>query len=779
MDTSKLEFFDFMPAHMRPKAVLQPNEARQMADKIRQELFASWSRLKAIVLAHEDTIQKRWKKAITCYSFPARQGTLMYLPASVQRTAVKRRQVLLEVDSKLPPEHAPEISSVIKDEASTRQEKRNDFLLPYVNLEDLSINNGTQFLGLLHARALRFPSEFAWFDSNTLGFGVAAGGVERYHGFNCAMVAFGETTYGRVLEYSERLNESDKDSPDGGMMEFILGESITFGNGLAVLETQATLTALLLGVVTRILNDIDLTDLTPAAPLPAPEIPVLNTAFQWQSSARLNSLRPYGPPPVFNIDDISVLINSQYEFAVQHLADLRTDPNYFAETLQAYYEHRFETLHGKVPPQSIIQSRTVSLMLTDVYAFLAYYHIAKEIIHDFRIVQAKFPNGPPRARELTKEYEDALKKLHPVSGLLEERIKTHRQTLSSSPALRSGIIVRSTDAAFRRHEFSFASRPDDKLIPPPIGVSPLVASILSHWGVINDCKSILAYHRPAVPATELLPAGVKLRLQKWRPFIGPKANSGIGPDGDPALAARAFPISNFTYPKGPRDRAWAVKCEDVDAAFAAFWKTADRYLIKSCGKELFALGAQVVGPFIDAPTNWLSLVAPKVPVRAMPKAEALVPFGGVQQGPEMKEETSAPRAKPKKRGVAATTVEGEDNEQATETSVATAPTPVSARVYKVFSTLFKAAKDEDVALQQSSVAWKDIQIAFTQIGFELHKTRGSAWTFRDPEGHKTVIVHEPHPESTMRFWEARRFGRRLTRKFGWTLQSFIVDSVVG
>jgi hypothetical protein len=102
----------------------------------------------------------------------------------VQRTALKRKQVLLEIDPKLPHEHAPEISSVIKDEASARQEKRNDFLLPYVNLEDLSINNGTQckclplarvwfdrqsaVLGLLHARALRFPSEFAWFDSNTV-----------------------------------------------------------------------------------------------------------------------------------------------------------------------------------------------------------------------------------------------------------------------------------------------------------------------------------------------------------------------------------------------------------------------------------------------------------------------------------------------------------------------------------------------------------------------------------------------------------------------------------
>ncbi|KAJ7290566.1 hypothetical protein C8J57DRAFT_1493274 [Mycena rebaudengoi] len=427
---------------------------------------------------------------------------------------------------------------------------------------------------------------------------------------------------------------------------------MTFGNGLAVLETQAKLTAFLLGVVTTILNDVDLTHLIPAAPLPAPEIPILNTTFQWQSSARLNVLRPYGPPPVFNIDDIGILMNSQYEFTVQHLADLRTDPISFAENLQAYYEHRIETRHGKAP-QSLVQGRTVSLMLTDAYAFLAYYHIAKEIIHDFRIVQANFQSGPVRARELMKEYEDALKKLHPILGLLEERVsKAHHQMI---------ITIRSTDAAFRQHEFTFASRPDDKLNTfltsllqedkthlwqDPAAhrrISPLIASILSQWGVINDCKSILASHRPAVDATELLPAGV-----------------------EQPLAARVFPISNFTYPKGPRDSTWAAKCEDVDAVFAAFWKAADRFLIKR-----FVL------------MSWSSLVAPKVPLRTMPKAAALVPFGGAEQGPEVKEEPSAPKAKPKTRGVAAITVKGKGNEQATETSVDIAPTPVSARVYKV------------------------------------------------------------------------------------------------
>ncbi|KAJ7168950.1 hypothetical protein C8R46DRAFT_1092926 [Mycena filopes] len=111
-----------LPEHMRPKGVLHPHEARQKADPLRRKLFADWHRLQDIVLAHEETIQRRWKK----------------------RTAVKRKQVLLEVNPTLPKEHAPEISALSERGPAARQERRNDFLLPYLNLEDLSINNGTQ-----------------------------------------------------------------------------------------------------------------------------------------------------------------------------------------------------------------------------------------------------------------------------------------------------------------------------------------------------------------------------------------------------------------------------------------------------------------------------------------------------------------------------------------------------------------------------------------------------------------------------------------------------------
>ncbi|KAK6974508.1 C2H2 and C2HC zinc finger protein [Favolaschia claudopus] len=779
-------FFDSLPSHIpRPVGILQPADARGKADPIRKELFASWNRLKSIVLAHEETIQKRWKK----------------------RTGIKRKQLLQEIAPTLPTEHAPEISA-LNDSEMHRSWKRNVFLFPYLNLEDLSINNGTQFLGLMHARAHYHPSAFAWFDSDVLSIGIVSGGITRYHGMDCTMVSFGdESTYGRVLEYNEQLDTTDQNSPTGSDLEFTLRESMSFGDGLVVLEAESKLMAFLLAAVSKILCDLDLNNPTPAPPLPPPIIPNINPSIQWQSSARLNALQPYGPPPGFSIDNIHAMIEAQYQLAIQHLADLRSEPIYFAETLQAYYDHRFDSIQGKTPP-SLIQSRAVSLMLSDAYTFFAYYHVGRAAIEDFRPVSMQYPDGPPRACDLPADYEEALRRLHPILQCLEMHItKVHHQTLCSSSALREGLTIRSVDSNFAKHSISFARKPNDKLYSflvllldqeqthlwrlPRIfdqldrltqnpenhrRISPLIASFLTHWGVASDCKSIVERHRPAVEFNEKPEEGAQKRLQKWVPLLK-DIMLGVGPDEQ--LAAKAFPVTKFVYPKGPKSSAWAEKCGRVDDAFIAFWTAADRILLNRCGKELFALGNELA-PSTFERTDWAAVAAPKVVVRPKAGPDALAPFGGAAQSATGSEKPSfSAKTKVKTRGVAIAEEESATIPPPIEDADVhnrIPPIPVPAKTLKVFSTLFNAAKNEEVALQQSSVAWKDIQAAFVQVGFELIKTRGSAWTFRHLDGTKSVTVHEPHPEPTMRFWDARRFGRRLTRRFGWTLESFVLES---
>ncbi|KAI1764647.1 hypothetical protein GGR53DRAFT_466201 [Hypoxylon sp. FL1150] len=101
---------------------------------------------------------------------------------------------------------------------------------------------------------------------------------------------------------------------------------------------------------------------------------------------------------------------------------------------------------------------------------------------------------------------------------------------------------------------------------------------------------------------------------------------------------------------------------------------------------------------------------------------------------------------------------------------------VKARVYKVFRNIFYMPTPGS---QPGEVNWMDLLHAMHAIGFEPTKLHGSAWSFR-PSNDKLDIsgqiisIHEPHPSSKVPFWEARRFGRRLTRKYGLTGDSFVL-----
>ena len=66
----------------------------------------------------------------------------------------------------------------------------------------------------------------------------------------------------------------------------------------------------------------------------------------------------------------------------------------------------------------------------------------------------------------------------------------------------------------------------------------------------------------------------------------------------------------------------------------------------------------------------------------------------------------------------------------------------------------------------------------TSIGFLAEKLYGSAWQFKPVEvdsAETPIQFHEPHPEPKIRWQEARRFGRRLNRSYGWTSSTFVVE----
>jgi hypothetical protein len=98
---------------------------------------------------------------------------------------------------------------------------------------------------------------------------------------------------------------------------------------------------------------------------------------------------------------------------------------------------------------------------------------------------------------------------------------------------------------------------------------------------------------------------------------------------------------------------------------------------------------------------------------------------------------------------------------------------VDSRSLKVFRTLFFHAA---VTSTPGEISWNDFLHAMASMGFRVEKLYGSVWQFQplqfDVE--RSIQFHEPHPVAKIPFTTARRFGRRLTRAYGWVGGMFVL-----
>lgn len=96
------------------------------------------------------------------------------------------------------------------------------------------------------------------------------------------------------------------------------------------------------------------------------------------------------------------------------------------------------------------------------------------------------------------------------------------------------------------------------------------------------------------------------------------------------------------------------------------------------------------------------------------------------------------------------------------------------RAYKIFSMLFHISSANEHPTGE--ISWTEFLYAMQAVGFAPEKLYGSSWQFSpvEIEGvEQPIQFHEPHPHPKMRFWEARRIGRRLTRTYGWGGEMFV------
>ncbi len=99
---------------------------------------------------------------------------------------------------------------------------------------------------------------------------------------------------------------------------------------------------------------------------------------------------------------------------------------------------------------------------------------------------------------------------------------------------------------------------------------------------------------------------------------------------------------------------------------------------------------------------------------------------------------------------------------------------VKKREWKVFLTMFH---DKSGNTQAGEIAWSDFLHAMTKISFQAEKLYGSVWQFTPARVvarcvDKSIHFREPHQSGKIPFRTARRWGRRLSRSYGFSAESF-------
>lgn len=93
---------------------------------------------------------------------------------------------------------------------------------------------------------------------------------------------------------------------------------------------------------------------------------------------------------------------------------------------------------------------------------------------------------------------------------------------------------------------------------------------------------------------------------------------------------------------------------------------------------------------------------------------------------------------------------------------------VKQSTFDVFSTLFSSSES------RGSVKWTAFEAAMADMGFSVLPSFGSVFTFVSPDNaavRKSITFHRPH-HSRIEGFRLLGFAKRLTRRFGWTEESF-------
>ncbi|KAL8969865.1 MAG: hypothetical protein Q9183_001793 [Haloplaca sp. 2 TL-2023] len=300
------------------------DETRDRSKALTSLIWEHHARINVYLDHWADTIQQRWQNKTVAQRVKVLDEAWKVAGASMAQSCHPDIAACLDYGlAKIPPKNI------------------RIFQIPEVNRDDLS--KARPLMIMMESRARNHPEAFAASDRASMYLGI------KTRILNAPMLPAytmhlsgrkSEKRYGQ-LERWEIANEAEQTLKEG------IG--IEPGEGIDVLEKQATLLNFLVNCAKLILPDITQGRVDAIAEQEVSPSPKSSISHQSSNNSPLDVLieAPFRLPvsiKTINFDRLSCLVYAKHAEAADHLWNLRQDPGYFLSTLLDFSEHQSENL---------------------------------------------------------------------------------------------------------------------------------------------------------------------------------------------------------------------------------------------------------------------------------------------------------------------------------------------------------------------------------------------------------------------------------------------------
>jgi len=729
-------------------------------------ILSKWRTLGKILDRHEGTIRSRWmKKSVTW-----------------------RKTILSKTWPDMALCHRPDIRHFseealryVREEDLPVFEKKKApkdfFLLPYINMDDLSRDK--PILCLLNSRARDTPSRFVDHDLENCEFGAYTRNIVELvlPGFSMQLDGVTVQTYGRLLSVRD---------------DFTFRAGYAPGAGLWILEIQQKLMDFLVKFCEAVLDktvDILLTQFAIVAQL-AP----LQIWSPWRTIENLATYTPYMLPPELDFERLAKKLFARHSVAQDHVKALREDPGYFEDTVLQFADHRPEAVgdclgnKGSTYGGPEFWDCIFSAMVRQVHRSVALWDVLHQQSLVLLDIGKQYKGKLDPRYPLPPEYKEQILLFH---GLLKHCAEDRRQILSllltTSPPLRGLLerkIVDEREAVVFRESADMENDPllwiytkirdpvkfdfyghkimvdemERLLFSQPKQrkrISPLVAEFFSGFGLLTLMEYEVEKYPPWGAELAFSDQGNIDWIKEEIPNIlsadlyelGEQSNSLVlNKFGNPYLVDFSYPCDQ----RRTRDSTHAMW--KAEKNLDMFWCEVDMQYEKLTGKTLIDAFAKrfTIGFKLERTQEWVEpverLFSEKVAHNDQSlEAETLEkPLSGLQF--EEKVSGNPDRAM----------LLGKDIFQ------------LDQRGFRVVKALFHVPSDQD---GPRTIPWADFLHFMSIMHFTPMKFYGSLWhffSFTWPE----CQFHEPEPDSHISLRVAMSMGRRLKQNYNWHLDMF-------